>query len=410
MTSISDDWNKVIKKRLIIYGTGNTGKEFYNKFRDILPIYACTSSEKETIPIENLKVVPYQELNQEKDFLIICSLANREIRYRLMLEGWKINNNFMNSSIFQIIYDCVFSKKKLIVAIGQCEIREMFLALSRIESFSQKYAVVYFDEREVCNHGNRRQWEEIIECLNILDKADYFVRPSALNPATVMSFNFFKQKLNRECRTIVVSLFHFDSYWPQDISKERQVSKYYVTQPGVKICAFVESDRIIDRLLEEGHSCREIIKLVKREDFFTQNEVVKNHQNTLKRVKITDRLSDIKVTDYVEENYNKVKLYCDRGHFDQALLRIYVKKFLIYLGEAEAIDELQKIVLDDIFERINEFPIYPSTSKILNLEWIEENTLYRMVLPSGIKKVTFDEYMELLVEYRYQTQKILKLC
>ena len=121
-------------------------------------------------------------------------------------------------------------------------------------------------------------------------------------------------------------------------------------------------------------------------------------------------MSDIKVTDYVEENYNKVKLYCDRGHFDQALLRIYVKKFLIYLGEAEAIDELQKIVLDDIFERINEFPIYPSTSKILNLEWIEENTLYRMVLPSGIKKVTFDEYMELLVEYRYQTQKILKLC
>ena len=79
---IKYEWSRISQKRLVIYGTGNSGKIFYDKYRFLLPVYACTSSEKNTIPIENLKVISYQELNSQTDFLIICSVAYEEIRQR----------------------------------------------------------------------------------------------------------------------------------------------------------------------------------------------------------------------------------------------------------------------------------------------------------------------------------------
>lgn len=39
--------NKFLEnKSIVIYGTGNTGKEFYDKYKDKLNIVGCTSSEK----------------------------------------------------------------------------------------------------------------------------------------------------------------------------------------------------------------------------------------------------------------------------------------------------------------------------------------------------------------------------
>lgn len=407
---IKREWDRISQKRLIIYGTGNTGKSFYSTYRNLLPIYACTSSEKNTVPIEQLKVVSYQELNPKTDFLIICSVAYEDIRYSLMLDGWEVNCNFMKLSIFEIFYNNASGDKKLIVAIGQCEIREIFEVLLRMEFFCQNYSVIYFDERKVCNHGNKRQLPETMECIDMLEKADYFVRPSVLSPIAIKSYNFLQNKMKSNCVKIIISLFNFDSYWPQDIFIDRQISKYYVTKPGVKLCAYVESDRVIDRLLEEGIPCNEIISRIINDDFFDRNVVLENHQNTLKRVKIADRLADITIEDFVGENYSKIKLYCDRGHFDKKLLREYAKRLLIYLDEKKCINELEKIEVDDIFSRVNELPIYPSAAKILNLEWIDDSTRYRMVLPFGVKLATFQEYMELLIEYRYRAMNLLKLC
>lgn len=407
---IKYEWSRISQKRLVIYGTGNSGKIFYDKYRFLLPVYACTSSEKNTIPIENLKVISYQELNSQTDFLIICSVAYEEIRQRLILDGWEVNYNFMSAATFEVFFDNASKNKQLIVAIGQCEIREIFEILLRIKEFNERYSVLYYDERKVCIHGNKKQIEEAVECINMLPKADYFVRPSVLNPTSMMSYNFFQEKLKKDCETIVVSLFYFDSYFPQDIYKERQVSKYYVTKPGVKLCAYVESDRVVDKLLEENIPCSEIMKIIVKDDLFSCDEVIKNHKDTLRRIMITDRVSDIKVADFVADNYNKVKLYCDRGHFNQELLREYAKRVLTYLGEIGCNDDIQTLDISDIFSRVNEFPIYPCTARILNLEWIDENTQYRMVLPSGVRLVSFYEYMELMVEYRYRTLKLLELC
>ena len=58
--------NKFLEnKSIVIYGTGNTGKEFYDKYKDKLNIVGCTSSEKNIDSIENLMPLLCDEMDKE---------------------------------------------------------------------------------------------------------------------------------------------------------------------------------------------------------------------------------------------------------------------------------------------------------------------------------------------------------
>lgn len=403
-------WKEICNKRLIIYGTGQIGKLFFDKYRNKFSIYACTCTDNAGQPLEGLQFVPSDEINVDTDFVVICSGAYEDISFYLMQKGWHVNQNFITYRVFSALYEKKFFQKKIIVAIGQCEVREMTDVLQKLVIFSQKYSTLYYDERKVCEHGDKRQLSEAIECAEILRVADYFIRPSSLNPYSALSYKHLQEKINENCHICVISLFHFDSYWPQDISKERQIAKYYMAKPKEKICAYIESDRVIDQLIENGLSCREIIQRIESDCVIDKEIILANHIRNIKRIKLTDRLSDIKAADFIEEKYAVNKLFCDRGHFNATLLKEYVRRLLLLLEEQECCKELEQLNINYIYEKINEFPIYPYTAKILKLQWIDEDTKYRMILPSGIKYVTFREYMEFLVEYRLKVKEVLVLC
>ena len=397
-------------KSIILYGTGNTGKEFYDKYKAVLNIVGCTCSEKNFNPIDSLTPISCNDMDKENTLLIICSIYYDEIRKNLILSGWSQNVNFIRWDIFDKLYQAEENERQIIVAVGQCEIREMCEVFEKIKSFMQKYEVFYFDERKVCSHGDKFDLIENYDCCFILEKAHLFIRPSVMTPKSVCGFDYLQQKINIFCKVIKISLFIFDSYWPQDIAKEREINKYYLIKPNTKLSAFVENDRIITSMLDEGLSNVQIKETIIKDNFFEKQVVLDNHKLTLKRIRLSDKISDIKIYDYVEQNYNHKKLFCDRGHFNENMLRKYVKNILIYLNATDCINELSTIKISNIFLKVNELPIYPSTSKILGLEWIDKNTLYRMNINNAIKKVTFDEYIDIMLEYYSLSKKIVNMC
>ncbi|MDE7476459.1 MAG: hypothetical protein K2M91_00675 [Lachnospiraceae bacterium] len=396
-------------KRIILWGTGNTAKTFCDKYGDKLPIYACTSNDRNIVSVNNLKTIGLQELDPVTDFIIVCSIYYDEIRYQLMcIDGYEPNINFMKYSIFEELYDAEVNSKKLIVAVGQCEIGEMCQALHMISYFKKQYTVIYFDEQKVCAHGNKCDLAETKECLKLLGKADYFIKPSALKPQSMQSFQALQQYVNNQCKTITISLFTMDSYWPQDIAKERTINKYYVVKNKSKLCAFVERDQVIERYIDEGYSTKEIMNLICKDDFFDYSVVKNNHDNCIKRIRIADKISDIKITDFVLHNYNSMKLYCDRGHFNEHLLKEYVRRFLQFLGDDMSEKELMAMDISCITQHVNELPIYPSTAKILKLEFVNKDTLYRENRYDGIRLVTFEEYMEAFITYCQKGRSVLQ--
>ncbi len=290
--------NLIEKKQLVIYGTGNTGIEFYNKFRNVIKIDSCTSSDNEVVPLLGTNAVKHEELDKSKSLLIICSIHYDEIRRNLMMQGWKQNVNFMRWDIFETLYEAEQNKKQIIVAIGQCEIREMRDVFVRVPSFMKKYAIIYFDERKVCICGDRFDILEYYDCAFVLGRANIFFRPSVMTPKSVQSFEYLQKNISSQCSVIKVSLFIFDSYWPQDIAKDRETNELYVARPDTKIAAFVESERVIGKMLEAGNSNREIKERITREDFLDKDLVCDNHKKALKRIRLSDKLSDIKVYDF----------------------------------------------------------------------------------------------------------------
>ena len=76
-------------KRLIIWGTGNTGSNFYKKYKNIISLNVCTNSDENPVPIEGMEVIHYKELDKTKDFIIICSIFHEEIERRLSIDGWR---------------------------------------------------------------------------------------------------------------------------------------------------------------------------------------------------------------------------------------------------------------------------------------------------------------------------------
>lgn len=397
-------------KSIVIYGTGNTGKEFYDKYKDVLNIVGCTCSEKNINPIDRLTPISCNDMDKENTLLIICSIYYDEIKKNLILSGWSQNVNFIRWDIFDKLYQAEENERQIIVAVGQCEIREMCEVFEKIKSFMQKYEVFYFDERKVCSHGDKFDLIENYDCCFLLEKAHLFIRPSVMTPKSVCGFDYLQQKINIFCKVIKISLFIFDSYWPQDIAKEREINKYYLIKPNTKLSAFVENDRIITSMLDEGLSNVQIKETIIKDNFFEKQVVLDNHKLTLKRIKLSDKISDIKIYDYVEQNYNHKKLFCDRGHFNENMLREYVKNILIYLNVTNCINELNTIKISDIFLKVNELPIYPSASKILGLEWIDKSTLYTMNINNVIKKVTFDEYIDIMLEYYSLSKKLIEMC
>lgn len=396
-------------KRIILWGTGNTAVTFYEKYVDKLPVYACTSNDNNIVPFNGLKAISLQELNPITDFIIICSIYYDEIRYQLMcINGYEPNTNFMRYNIFEELYDAEINSKKLIVAVGQCEISEMCQVLNMIHSFKRRYAIVYYDEQMICAHGNKCDLAETKECLNLMGKADYFMKPSALKLQSMQSFQLLQKYLNHQCKTITVSLFTMDSYYPQDIAKERTINKYYVVKHNSKLCAFLERDQVIEKYVDEGYSVKEIMNLICKDDFFDSTIVKNNHSNCMKRARIADKISEIKMADFVLKNYNTTKLFCDRGHFNENLLKEYVKRFLQFLGEDESEKELMAKDISCILQHVNELPIYPSTAKILDLSFINKDTLYRENRYNGIRFVTFEEYMEAFITYCQKARSVLQ--
>lgn len=393
-------------KRLIIYGTGNTGTDFYQKNKVKLNLKLCTSSDKITNPINGLDVVERIELNRETDFIIVCSIHHKEITNRLTFEGWEEGVNYLCHDKFIKRYDAESDHKIIMVVIGQCHLDRISQAFGNL-AVSEQYAVWFFNEREVCVSGDMFDYFKVRECVDILRQANILLKPAVVTSSRVKDFEYFAECLPPKCRIISFSLPMLESYWPQDRGRESVVGKYYITHQNIKIPAYVERDYVIENYIDEGKTTAEIIKYISDDKFFNREEVLNNHQQTLKRGYFQDRLSEVKITDYIEENYNKKRLFYDRGHFGEDMLKVYLMRLLKILGEPDQKQEIDALDAKRYFG-INEAPIYPSTAQILNLEFINDESMIQMRLANGVRFVTFTEYMEWMIEYYKAAKRALE--
>ena len=396
-------------KRIVIYGIGNTGRAFFGKYASELSLEVCTCSDEEFEPIEGMKGVTLSELDKEKDYLVICSAYYREIYDWLIFSEWEVVKNFVRWDVFEEVF-ADLGKRKIAIFCGQCEMDEISICMRKDRNYSDSWSTIVYSDRDVIKGGDRFNIGLAKEIRYMIRYADCFIQGSAISPATASGYQVLRDALKEGGKVIKVSLFDFDSYWPQDIASTRTISPFYLQPPERKIGAYCERDQYLENLVLGGdHSVKEILDNVCSENCFDPEIVWKNHKKNMMRVNIMDRVSDVKIFDFVDREFKKNKLYCDRGHFNTPLMQEYAIRLLKYIQAEVDEDAVRKITMENTFYNVNEFPIYPCTAAILGLEWIDKDTEYRMLGYNGLKRVTFKEYMDDLITYYSEVKRIKEL-
>lgn len=398
----------ISNRKVVLWGVGNTGKDFYSRYKEAFRIDGCTCSDDDFEPIYGLEGIHNIDITSNFYYVIVCSIGYEEIERHLILRGFSNGQDFIRWDYFACLLDSNENRKKIVAGLGQCEISEICYGLSKWDNISEGYSVIYFNERKVCESADLFSIVDFYDCIFMFGFVDILILPAVFSSKTDMEVKYLRSFLKPDTRIIKIPLLNFDSYWPQDIAVCRTHSKYYVTMPDKKLNAFAERDQVVEQFVEEDYIENDILRQITQNTFFGKDTVMNNHYKTLKRFRLIDRVSDIEISDFIEENYNIKKLFCDRGHFSTVLLREYIIRIAQCLNSNSncAMD----VNLDVLFEGVNEFPIYPSTAHYLKLKFVNNDTQYRMINYGGVHYVSFEEYMRKLIRYYKYSKHLLESC
>ena len=156
--------------------------------------------------------------------------------------------------------------------------------------------------------------------------ADYLITNN-VKQYEIFTPSNLKLYVKEECKIIVIEFLRFNGFYPLQ----------HITSPKNNLTIYDES-------YKKSNSFEEFINYK-----VDENVIIKNFNESLKKLKILDEQSDIKFYDFFIENYKKIPLFRDSNHPSD----IYVRHIMINL--------LKKMEIDVDVDYINNIKI-PYTS------------------------------------------------
>lgn len=371
-------------RKLVIRGAGALAKEFYENYGRKLKISYCTSNRAGEC-LEGLSRIEPKEVVKKKEeyFVIVCVGDYESVSFELIADGLMPGQHFFSSRIIAGLTD----EKKVFLAVGQCELAVTDYVFQKT-SLNEKYLFLYYDEYKVLGIEDKRPLLQcVLEVNALIGMTDYFVYPVNLS-SRCEYYDGLVGRVKADCRTISVPLSTFEGYWPQDGAKDYYEKSVYYLSP----CALMlRRDKNIEDAFENGTE-RDILQMTEKDDFYDEEYVKKGFERTLKKFELLDRKADVKISDYYREHYRTKKIFLDRGHAADFVLREYARRILECLGIAFSMEEIEAVDLNWYNNCHPEFPIYPSVNK--GLDFKEKDERYRLIYKDGNRYLSFKEYME----------------
>ncbi|MBE5884346.1 MAG: hypothetical protein E7291_08045 [Lachnospiraceae bacterium] len=397
-------------RRIILFGAGEVAEAFYQEHKGELNISHCVSNLKKEwgkdALLGELDVKEYRrEEIEENDYIVVCgAMAFRTIELQLKSDGQEMYSDFVESNIAAAIY----SGKKIALFYGQCVLRDIYECICKVPSFNKEY---------VCVRSRTVKGQAIV--INRLvyymkDICDLYVyTPKILDRDSAYSLDL--DELPSDCKVLSLSNLLLPLYWPQITTELDVYNKYYLHPYNVDRniehahTLYRREDININRMVEEGKTTKEIVECLSSEDYYSEKKVINHIIYTLKMIDIAEAKIDIKVGDFIRANYKKKLLYSNFMHPNKCIIWEYIRRLLRGIGISDAeVDELERESPNHLHEG-GDVPIYPSVAKYLQLEFVDKNTQYEVMVENGMVQMTFEEYMEHYVEYTKKAMEIMQM-
>lgn len=401
---------RLSKRRIILFGAGVIAEEFYEEYKDILNISHCVSNIKKEwgkeMFLEKLDVRRFNKKEiQAEDYLVVCGpIAFRTIEQQLTTDGFKMYEDFVESQIASAI----FQDKKIALFYGQCVLRDLYQCVIQIPAFNKEYASIWtqsLKDQAVLTNRVLFYTKEICDL--------YVYTPKMLDHDSIYFLS--SDELPKDCQIVSMSNLVVSLYWPQIDTKVTSTNEWYMHPYHIRRSMdfyhslYRKADRNINKMVLEGKTAEQIVRELSDEGYYSKKQVDGNKKRCLKLIDIAEKNIDIKVGDYIQENYCIKMLYQNYIHPNKCIIWEYIRRFLDKIKlSVPNLSQLEAEAPDHVHQG-GDVPIYPSTAKLLQLDFINDTTRYEIMTGEGSVYMTFAEYIEHYVEYTRKSMEIMRI-
>ena len=203
---------------------------------------------------------------------------------------------------------------------------------------------------------------------NILKQIDIFIYQHVGAEGKIperFSTDTIIEQLRKDATRVCIPNVYFKGYFPQFCS-----NKFNPTVPevdGGENGAFPYGDANIETMAKQ-FTPNEIAKELLREDFYTKEQCMDNVNQSIMELKKRETICDVIISDYILENYRKIRLFYTVNHPVNLVLKVLLSRVFKYIDME--INDIDEILINENDGR--EIFVYPSVIKALELSFGKE--------------------------------------
>lgn len=392
-----------MEKEIILFGAGNYAKLFYKDFHEILNIKYCVSNDsKENIfLVDGREICPVFRVDsivlQKKQIIILCAEHYQEMEIQLRNMGYRNGVHYINSNTVRVL----LSEKKIALCYGVCYLRAIYNCLKESKTFSEKYEAFYWlDYRQMAP-------EEYEFFSFLLPLCDLFIYNVFFSFEQQKRNQAYLQRLSRKCVVVSIPLITFHGYHPRTEGFVGEENPYNIVSIKSYFGTFLVPDPNINRLIEQGKTCHDIVNIIGDIGFYKKAWVEKNYICEMKRMELAERLADIKIVDFLKKNHGKERLFLNETHITNLVVIELAERILAHIGIVASLPKNELKAKRLLYT--TEIPLYPSVIEHLGLEIYMNNPQYRLFVFDNEIDISFEEYVERYYEYCLSMKKWIEM-
>ena len=304
-------------------------------------------------------------------YIATTDAAYCEIKQLLLAKGYEEFVNF-------ICWRCY--KKKICYLHGNCHMEPMKEMMINMPEFMNQYG---FYPLTLVQNINGEIDETVLKHIDVLITQDIREDNSF---GIKLSAKYLQSKIKKGGRIIVVpNLFGLGrAFYPQFEWNDKN-GPIADDVNGL----FPHGDRYIRQLADDGRSADEIVGMLSSNDFLPAEMIVQNFKYYFNEIRDREKGWDIKIYEYVLNNYKNKQLFWDQGHPTNFVIKEIVTQILAMLDITGTLDDTWEMNGHEEF-------VYPCVKEQLGLDW-GQDVIRESGQKKGVSRMDFKEYVQELL-------------
>lgn len=350
------------EKNIWIFGAGNNGRYFYERYKDTYAICGFISNYEEEKEYQGLPVIrPLDILQQEDPYIVICSDAAVVMSRQLCALGLIGGKDYGFSRTLP---------KKLLIAMGSCQVIKTAEALCRNEDFENRYdAELYLESAyEFYRDADNRRLKGYGSFCDVV----FYSIPNA-GVAELRDYRPLIETYYKGATKLYLPFYCFRGQLQQVTGNVNPYALRELKAYSGRHFWF-RGDREINHMLENGHTMEEILEKVLDVDYWSDKQILNGFRQEMKKIEVLDRLSSFPIKPFIEAVYQRILVFIDGTHFSYQLCQ--------YLADeiAKCLDIRPVHTINTQNEGENSktgvMPVYPCVRRALGMTRGEDYQFY----------------------------------